>query len=57
MGSEIKHLNDLLDGALKEKEEAELKIEKAIKYIEKNISIYTFRKDLLDILQDKEDEE
>lgn len=57
MGSEIKHLNDLLDGALKEKEEAELKIEKAIKYIEKNISIYTFRKDLLDILQDKENEE
>lgn len=34
MEREIKHLNDLLDGALKEKEEAEIKIEKAIDFID-----------------------
>ena len=68
MGSEIKHLNDLLDGALKEKEEAEIKIEKAIEFIkescvydeddevgEKVYSIYV--PTLLEILGNKENEE
>lgn len=58
MEREIKHLNDLLDQALKEKEEAEIKIEKAIDYI-KSFEYYIPEDnvpELLEILGDKENE-